>query len=286
MATQRQKYNKLAGKHVLIIGGTSGTPSPFPSLLLLFTPYPPRQPKLTTRKGIGYGVAEALIESSADITISSSSPDRVKSSIVSLQKSYPNIKTKISGYACDLSKPSLEQDLEALFEKTGKVDHIVFTAGDRLATIPLAESTYESIIKAGQVRFFAPLLVAKVGRKYLSPSPQSSVILTTGSVADHPMPNWSVVASYAAGLHGMTRNLALDLKPIRVNLVSPGAIDTELWKHMSEEQKGEMFTGISAKAPTGKVGMPEDVAEAYLWLMKDSNVTGIVAYSDSGAGLV
>ena len=53
----------------------------------------------------------------------------------------------------------------------------------------------------------------------------------------------------------MTRNLALDLKPIRVNLVSPGAIDTELWKHMSEEQKGKMFTGISAKVPTGKVGM-------------------------------
>ncbi|KAF8853871.1 NAD(P)-binding protein [Acephala macrosclerotiorum] len=256
---QQQKYNKLADKHVLIIGGTSG---------------------------IGYGVAEALIESFANITVSSSSPDRVKSAISSLQKSYPSTKTSIKGFACDLSKPTLEQDLEQLFEKTGKVDHIVFTAGDRLATIPLAESTLESIQRAGQVRFFAPLLVAKVGKKYLTGGAQSSIVLTTGSVADHPIPNWSVVASYAAGLHGMTRNLALDLKPIRVNLVSPGAIDTELWAHMSAEKKGEMFKGISAKVPTGKVGMPEDVAEAYLWLMKDSNVTGIVAYSDSGARLV
>ena len=66
---------------------------------------------------------------------------------------------------------------------------------------------------------------------------------------------WSVVASYAAGLHGMTRNLALDLKPIRVNLVSLGAIDTEFWAHMSAEQKGKMFKGISTKVPTGKIGM-------------------------------
>lgn len=63
------------------------------------------------------------------------------------------------------------------------------------------------------------------------------------------------MASYAAGLHGMTRNLALDLKPIRVNLVSPGVIDTEIWAHMSAEQKGKMFKWISSTVPTGKVGM-------------------------------
>lgn len=53
----------------------------------------------------------------------------------------------------------------------------------------------------------------------------------------------------------MTRNLALDLKPIRVNLVSPGAIDTELWDHMGEERKEKIFNSISAKVPTGKIGM-------------------------------
>ncbi|CZS91743.1 probable enoyl-[acyl-carrier-protein] reductase 1 [Rhynchosporium agropyri] len=255
MATQ--KYNKLAGKHVLIIGGTSG---------------------------IGYAVAEGSIESGASVTVSSSNPSRVQSSISSLQTSYPS--AQVSGHACDLSTTNLEADIEALFEKTGKVDHVVFTAGDGLAQMKVEDITLEKIVKAGQIRFFAPLLVAKVATKYLNPGPGSSIVFTTGAVADKPIANWSVVASYAAGLHGMTRNLALDLKPIRVNLVSPGAIDTELWKGFSEDQKKAFFKVISDKLPTGKVGKPEDVAETYLWLMKDTNVTGFVASSNGGDLLV
>lgn len=65
----------------------------------------------------------------------------------------------------------------------------MFTAGDKLASMPLQEISYENIIMAGQIRFFAPLLVAKVGSKYLNPGPQSSIVLTTGNVADHPIPN-------------------------------------------------------------------------------------------------
>lgn len=251
------KYQKLAGKRVLVIGGTSG---------------------------IGFAVAEASIESGASVTVSSSSPSRVQSAIESLKKSYPD--SKVSGFACDLSKPSVEQDLEKLFEQTGKLDHIVFTAGDKLIQLPITELTYDIIHAAGQVRFVAALLVAKVGSKYLSPGPTSSITLTTGSVADRPIPNWSVLAGYASGLHGMTRNLAIDLKPIRVNLVSPGAIQTELWDSMPEDERKKMFHEIEGKVPTGHVGKPEEVAETYLWLMKDSNVTGTVAKSESGSGLV
>lgn len=162
--------------------------------------------------------------------------------------------------------------------------------------------------------------MAKVGSKFLTSGPQSSIVLTTGSVAEHPVPNWPVMASYCAGLHGMTRNLAIDLKPIRVNcklnfrdpsfpdtdiswvltlsflfrpkltssikVVSPGAVDTELWKDLTSKAKDEMFKIIGEKVPTGRVGRSEDVAEAYLWLMKYSNVTGTIASSDSGGKLV
>ena len=83
----------------------------------------------------------------------------------------------------------------------------------------------------------------------------------------------------------MVRNLAIDLKPIRVNLVQPGFVDTPLWR-MSEEEKQKIFEGVRGRVPTGRVAGPEDAAEAYLWLMKDWNVTGTVAISDSGSKLV
>jgi len=253
----QQKYNKLAGKHVLIIGGTSG---------------------------IGFGVAEASIESGAIVTVSSSRETSIQSALSRLTKSYPDSKPR--GFTCDLSTDDCEQNIEKLFEQTGKVDHIVFTAGDSLAITPLQNATLESMKKAGQVRFFATLLVAKVGSKYLSPGPESSITLTTGTVSFKPNPNWSVVAGFASGLHGMTRNLALDLKPVRVNLVSPGAVDTELWKSFSEEAKAAFMKSVKEKVPTGQVGKVEDVAECYLWLMKDKNVTGVVVQSDSGHLLV
>jgi NAD(P)-dependent dehydrogenase (short-subunit alcohol dehydrogenase family) len=96
-----------------------------------------------------------------------------------------------------------------------------------------------------------------VGSKYLNKGPESSIVLSTGSVSQRPNPNWSIVAAYASGLHGLTRNLALDLKPIRVNLVSPGVVDTELWKDFSEEQKQSFFKSIVEKVPTGHVAKRE-----------------------------
>lgn len=254
------KYQKLQNKHVLVIGGTSG---------------------------LGFAVAEASLASGAHVTVSSSNLSRVESSVQKLKASFPS--SSVAGYACDLSQPTVEKDIEALFFKVGKVDHIVYTAGDKLATSPVADITYEKIVAAGQMRFFAPLLVAKVGREYLSPGPFSSIVLTTGSISQKPRPDWSIVAGYASGLHAMTRNLALDLKPVRVNLVSPGAVETELWDAMmpgDEKAKQAMFENVAKSVPTGRFAKAEDVAEAYLFLMKDPNVTGTVVDSNSGALLV
>jgi NAD(P)-dependent dehydrogenase (short-subunit alcohol dehydrogenase family) len=67
------------------------------------------------------------------------------------------------------------------------------------------------------------------------------------SVSIKPKPDWTVLGSFASGMHGMTRGLALDLKPIRVNLVSPGPINTELWKTQSEDERGRRSTTVLQK---------------------------------------
>jgi len=257
MAALTPYKEKLAGKTVLVIGGTSG---------------------------IGLAVASLCLAHKAKVTISSSTEQKLASALDRLKAAYPD--ADVSGYTCDLRANAVEQSTKALFEKTGKVDHVVHTAGDPLAMCKLSDITVSQIQKAGEVRFVSALIVAKYAQQYLKGGLESSLTLTSGSVADRPHADWSVVASYASGLYGMVRNLALDMKPLRVNLVTPGAVETELWDGMSAEQRQAMFNGIKARVLTGAVGQPEDVAEAYLYAMRDRNITGEIIKTNSGAVLV
>lgn len=221
-------------------------------------------------------MAEALVEHGAVVTVTSSNQDRVAKTISRLQQAYPSAEGRIHGHACDLgTADSADANIQQLLQKTGQLDHIVWTAGDPLAIGKLEDTDLASIQKAGMVRYFSPLLLAKYAPKYLSGGPRSSITFTTGSVSQKPRPGWAVINGYATGLQGLTRGLALDLKPIRVNLVSPGAIDTELWTNigLSDEQKKGMMEKIEKELPTGKVGTTENLAQTYLGILQDENMS-------------
>ncbi|KAH8688708.1 putative short-chain dehydrogenases/reductase [Talaromyces proteolyticus] len=253
--------NKLSGTRLLIIGGTSG---------------------------IGFGVAEASVEHGvSSLILSSSSKNRLKEAIHKIKKSYPDSTTDITTYQCDLSNESkLSQNVQDLFSKVGIIDHIVFTAGDAPTLKPFAEVDFESIQQTGMVRFFAPLLVARYGYKNLSPSPKSSIILTSGVSSEKPIPGWTVTSSYLSGLHGMMRGLAFDLKPIRVNLVVPGGVDTEMWNILDPQSRATVIEELERQTTTGQIGTVESVVEAYLYCMKDYNLTGSTISTNGGRLLI
>lgn len=258
MPDQTKFTNKLHGTRILIIGGSSG---------------------------LGYAVAEAAIEyKAAKVILSSSRDSRVQSSIQRLKSSYPSSTTELQGFACNLGdESSLESNLENLFKQTGPLDHIIHTAGDSLAITKLSTITMESAKQAGMVRFFAPLFVAKYGSQVLSKSASSSITLTTGSVSQKPNPDWVLPGSYATALQGLTRGLALDLKPIRVNLIAPGGVDTEMWHDKPEKDHAALLQNMAKRTALGKVGKPEEVAEAYIYCMRDTNVTGSILSTNGGS---
>ncbi|KAF2867425.1 hypothetical protein BDV95DRAFT_502948 [Massariosphaeria phaeospora] len=263
MADQTKYTSKLRNARILIIGGSSG---------------------------IGYAVAEATLESGALVTISSSNPTRVASAVASLKAAYPT--SRIHGHAADLSSPAtLEATLETLFQTTvaalpsQKLDHVVFTAGDALSTMAISDMSVPKVLQAGQIRFVAPLLTAKFVARFVEMSRRSSYTITTGSISEKPMPDWAVVAAYAGGAHSMVRNLALDLKPVRVNGVSPGVVDTELW-NMGKEEKERLLARAAKGMATGVPGLPGDVAESYLAVLKDANMDGAMVRTDGGGMLM
>ena len=258
MSSDQSKYvSKLQGKRVVILGGTSG---------------------------IGYAVAEGSLEHGAQVVISSSNPSKVSKTIDRLKAAYPSCASRISGSACDLSDPeTLEKNLTALFEFAGKgIHHIAFTAGNQLNTKHIAAASLEYMRNVSTVRFLAPMVLAKVAPPFLVPGPESSITYTGGANASKPVPGWGIMAAYGAGLEGLARGMAQDLKPIRVNLVSPGAVLTELWDGIPKDMKEKIFEKVSTATLAGELGKPEDVAEAYLYLMKDRFITGKIIEPDGG----
>ncbi|VBB73087.1 Putative protein of unknown function [Podospora comata] len=191
--------------------------------------------------GIGYAVADGSLASGAKVTISSSSQTKVDAAVSRLKSDYPSQTDTIVGFPADLCNPTtVEDDLDVLFKK--------------------AESTH-------------------VASRYLPKENTSSITITSFSVTKKPAKGWTLMSYYGGGLSTLAKALAVDLAPIRANVVRPGYVETELW---TEEQKASTAKAVAKSTLTGVPAKGEDVAEAYLWLMKDSNVTGAAAETDSG----
>ncbi|GFF50403.1 hypothetical protein IFM46972_09039 [Aspergillus udagawae] len=150
------------------------------------------------------------------------------------------------------------------------IDHIVFTAGDLLKLVPLSESMAESNLASGVVRFLAPLLIGKLPPRYMSVSNRSSITLTSGSMGRRPEQHWTVLAAYAAANEGMRFGMGIDLAPIRVNVVAPGAVTTPLLERLPASE----WERWRRQLLTEELGKAEDVAEVYINSMKDRSATG------------
>ncbi|KAK6515035.1 hypothetical protein TWF506_007388 [Arthrobotrys conoides] len=257
--------NKLTSKNILIIGGTSG---------------------------IGFAVAEASLENGANVIIASSSPSKLQKSISRLQTTYPQFSKNINGTTLNLSSEDVEDQIIAAYEYatengTRKLDHVVNTAGDTFALPKLSEVTPAGAAAVTTVRYIGNLLLAKHVSKYINISPESSFTTTSGVNAAKPGDGWSSIIGVATAVEGLTRALAKDLKPVRVNCVSPGAIKTELFDSFGDAATVQtMVEAYSEKTLTGQIGKPEDTAESYLYIMKCAFVTGTTLQVDGGYLLV
>jgi NAD(P)-dependent dehydrogenase (short-subunit alcohol dehydrogenase family) len=87
-------------------------------------------------------------------------------------------------------------------------------------------------------------------------------------------------------MEALTRQLALELAPLRVNLVAPGVTRSPLWAGMSGDDEQTLYDGLAATLPVGRVGEPSDVALAYLYAMEQPMATGTSILVDGGAVLV
>ena len=109
--------------------------------------------------------------------------------------------------------------------------------------------------------------------------------LSSGLAGLAAMPGTAGIGAANAAVAALVPILANELKPLRVNGVCPGVIDTPWWDAVPEEQRQAMFERYAAKTPVGRVGRPEDVAEAIAFLIGNDFMTGHMLISDGGLRL-
>src|SRR5258707_364136 len=101
-----------------------------------------------------------------------------------------------------------------------------------------------------------------------------------------PQKGWVIAASVCGTIEALTRALAVELAPIRVNAVSPGVVRTNLWQSMSAPERERLYESVGKSLPVGRVGEAHDVAQAYLFLMQEGFSTGQTVVVDGGTVLV
>jgi NAD(P)-dependent dehydrogenase (short-subunit alcohol dehydrogenase family) len=242
-----EEKRSLKGKRVVLLGGTSG-----------------------------FGLATALTaaEEGAEVIVVSSQQQRVDEALASLPQGS-------KGYTANLVD---EKQIASLFSQIGEFDHLVFTAGETLRLSDLSTLNFDEARQFYDLRFWGALMAAKYACKHIRSG--GSITLTNGIVGKRPWKGWTVAASIAGATEALTRALAVELAPIRVNAVCAGVVRTNLWGNMTETDREALFSNVGSQLLTGKVGEAEDIAEAFLYLMRGNFTTGQIIVADGGGVLV
>jgi NAD(P)-dependent dehydrogenase (short-subunit alcohol dehydrogenase family) len=247
MEAQTASPRTLFGKRIVVLGGTSG---------------------------IGFATAEMAASEGAAMVVASSRRESVERAVARLPKG-------TEGYAIDLSN---EEHVRDFFNQIGAFDHLAFTAGDRLQMSEVSETNVEQARHVFDLRFWGAFMAAKYGSSQIRPG--GSIVFTSGIAGRRPRKGGTVGAGICGAVEALTRALAVELAPIRVNAVCPGPVRTEMWMSMSEEDQEAMARSIGQALLVGRVGEAHDLAHAYLYLMREGFSTGQVIIVDGGTTFV
>jgi NAD(P)-dependent dehydrogenase (short-subunit alcohol dehydrogenase family) len=176
-----------------------------------------------------------------------------------------------------------EQDVIRLFEEVKEFDHLVSTVAD-LAYQPVREFNLADARRSIDSKLISSLLLAKHGCGCARLG--GSLTFVSGIAAYRPMPRGAVVAAVNGALVSLAYALAIELAPLRVNVISPGWVDTPIWDVVAGNKKHEMQNQMAARLPVGRIGQPEDIAQAILSVMANGYITGTVLHVDGGHRLV
>jgi len=233
---------ELAGKNVVIIGGTAG---------------------------IGLATAEIAAAKGGNVWVTGRTAANLETAQGVSQGRFKVLKADIHNAT----------ELEAVYQEAGQIDHLVCAAiGGERTLKPFLEQTQDQFQAAFQ-KLWGYCHAVRTASQYLSA--EASITFVSGSPARKIRPSQSALSCVGGAVENLARCLAVEMAPVRVNIVSPGTISTGMFDWMGEE-KEQKLSAMTAENLIKRPGLPTEVATGILFVMQNEFVTGTTVDVDGG----
>jgi NAD(P)-dependent dehydrogenase (short-subunit alcohol dehydrogenase family) len=176
-----------------------------------------------------------------------------------------------------------DASVQGLFERVGELDHLLVTASSG-SPGPFLDQDLTHARSFMDGKFFGSWTAARYAAPRLSD--RGSITFVTGAAVVRPPVHGSMIAAAFAAIEALTRALAVELGPRRVNTIRPGYTDSEMWSFLSPAQRDGLRRRVADAMPVGRMGTPDDIAHAAVFLMTNPQVTGAVLEVTGGESLV
>ncbi|CAG9259411.1 Short chain dehydrogenase [Burkholderia diffusa] len=219
--------------------------------------------------GIGAAAANAFAQRGAVVTIASRDPARFNADVA------PG--AQVRAEALDITDTTA---VDAFCARVGQFDHVVISAA-KTATGPVRALPLADAQAAMDSKFWGAYRIARS----IDIAPGGSLTFVSGYLSVRPNASSVLQGAINAALEALARGLALELAPVRVNAVSPGLIATPLWDKLAPDARDAMYAGAAQRLPARRVGQPEDVANAIVYLATTPYATGSTVLIDGGGAI-
>ncbi len=226
--------------------------------------------------GMGRAVAAQAAEQGAHVVMVSRSAKK-------LAQAKEGISGSVETRAADMLD---EQSMNQLFAAVGTLDHLVVTAvADEIQLFsPVAEMSTE-VAQRGLEKFWGAFFATRAAVPHMTSG--GSITLTSSvSIFNPSAGGLSVMAAASGAVAVFARTLAAELAPIRVNVVAPGTVNTGVWSTQSPAQRAASERWARQTLPVRHMGQPEELAQAFLYLMTNTYTTGAILTVDGGLSLL
>ena len=220
--------------------------------------------------GIGYSTAAIALSLGAHVTIASRTAAKVEAAAEKLGSGPVGVVLDVTN----------DEHVATFFANGTTWDHIIVTGSDvkigpvRDLPLDIAHASFDS-------KYWGFYRVARAANI----RPGGSLGVIAGFLATRPAAGRALMGSINGAIESLVQGLALELKPVRVNAVSPGAVQTEMWDALTSEARDAMFAKVAATYPAGCIGQPEYISRQLLLMAATPYATGMIVTLDGGASI-